>query len=52
MLIDFSNRPANELTHANTMAHDKCGIFGKTSAALESLNPRADDRMRATYTCS
>jgi hypothetical protein len=52
VLIDFSNSPAGELKYAEAMAKDKCAIFGKPSAALESLNPRGDgDVMRATYLC-
>lgn len=52
VLIDFDNGSAGELKYADAMAKDKCTIFGKSTAALESLNPRGDgDEMRATYLC-
>ena len=52
VLVDFGNSPAGELKYADAMAKDKCAIFGKSSAVLESLNPRGnDDRMRASYLC-
>ena len=52
VLIDFDNSSTGELKYADAMAKDKCTIFGKSSAALESLNPRGDgDEMRATYLC-
>jgi hypothetical protein len=52
VLIDFDNGSAGELKYADAMAKDKCTIFGKSTAALESLNPRGDDNeMRATYLC-
>jgi hypothetical protein len=51
VLIDFGNNRAGEMQYADTMAKDKCAIFGKSSAALESLNPRGDDRTRAAYLC-
>ena len=51
VLIDFSNSPAGELAYADAMAKDKCAVFGKSSTTLESLNPRSDDRMRASYLC-
>jgi hypothetical protein len=52
VLIDFDNGSAGELKYADAVAKDKCTIFGKSAAALESLNPRGDgDEMRATYLC-
>jgi hypothetical protein len=52
VLIDFDNGSAGELKYADAMAKDKCAIFGKSSAALESLNPRGDGHeMRASYLC-
>jgi hypothetical protein len=51
VLIDFRNRPSGEMKFAEAMANDKCAIFGKPSAMLESINTRSDDRMRATYLC-
>ncbi len=51
VLIDFDNSPAGEMTYADSMAKDKCAIFNKSSATLESLNPRGDTTTRATYLC-
>ena len=51
VLIDFSNSPAGELKYAEAMANDNCAIFGKSSARLESINPRSDDKMRSSYIC-
>jgi hypothetical protein len=52
VLIDFDNSRPGELKYADAMAKDKCTIFGKSAAALESLNPRGDgDMMRASYLC-
>ena len=51
VLIDFDTNPTGEMTYAAAMANDKCAIFNKPSATLESLNPRGDDRTRATYLC-
>lgn len=52
ILIDFNNDSPGELKYADAMAKDKCMLFSKSSATLESLNPRGDaDVMRATYLC-
>jgi hypothetical protein len=52
VLVDFGDRPTGELKYADAMGKDKCTIFGKSSAVLESLNPRGDDRTRASYLCN
>ena len=49
--IDFNNKSAGELNYANVMGKDKCAIFGKSSAVLQSIDPRGDNRMRASYLC-
>jgi hypothetical protein len=52
VLIDFDNGRSSELKFADAMAKDKCTLFGKPSAALESLDPRGDgEEMQATYLC-
>jgi hypothetical protein len=51
VVIDYGTRPAGEMQYANAMAKDKCGLFGRPEAVLESVNTRGDDRMRATYLC-
>ena len=52
VLIDYANSPAGEAAYADAMAKDKCAIFGKKSAELESLNPRGSgETTRATYSC-
>jgi hypothetical protein len=52
VLIDYSNDSPGEMKYADAMAKDKCTLFGKSSAGLESLDPRGDgDVMRATYLC-
>ncbi|MGD0106930.1 MAG: hypothetical protein ABSC06_23260 [Rhodopila sp.] len=45
------SKPVSELKCTNAVGKDKCAIFGKSSAVLESIDPRADDRMRASYLC-
>ena len=51
VLADYDvNRP-DDLQYATAMAKEKCGLFGRSTAALESLNPRGDGKMRATYIC-
>lgn len=52
VLIDYSSSKKDELSYADQMANEKCGLFGKQSAALESLNPREGEIMRATYVCN
>ena len=47
----LQQQPAGELTYAKAMEKEKSVIFGKSSASLESLNPRGDDRMRASHIC-
>lgn len=51
VLIDYDSRRSGELKYADAMGKDKCVLFGKSSAVLESINPRGDDRMRASYLC-
>lgn len=51
VVIDYDSQPAGELKYADAMGKDKCAAFGKSSAVLESINTRSDDRMRASYLC-
>ena len=51
VLLDFHARPAGELTFANETATQQCQIFNRRQAALESLNVRTDNVIRATYLC-
>ena len=51
VLIDFNKNRTGEMQYADAMAKDKCAVFGKPTADLESLNPRSGDEMRATYLC-
>jgi hypothetical protein len=40
-----------ELDAAHTLAVNRCTLFGKSSAVLESVNPRTDGKDRASYIC-
>jgi hypothetical protein len=52
VLLDFSPKPAGELTFANDTATQQCQIFNRNTAVLESLNVRGDGGIiRATYLC-
>jgi hypothetical protein len=51
ILIDIRHGPDSELAAARSMANDKCGVFGKTSATLISINPVGDNKDRVTFVC-
>jgi hypothetical protein len=51
VVIDYGTDPAGEVQYANEMAKERCALFGKSRAKLESINTRASDTMRAIYTC-
>jgi hypothetical protein len=51
VVIDYGTSPAGEVQYANAMAKDKCSMFGRSDAVLESVNTRGDDMMRAIYLC-
>jgi hypothetical protein len=51
VLLDFSARPAGELSFANDTATKQCQLFNRNDAVLESLNVRYGGLIRATYLC-
>jgi len=51
VLIDYAHASDQELDAAHTLAVNRCTLFGKSSAVLESVNPRADGKDRASYVC-
>ena len=50
LIAHDASRPG-ELQYATAMATEKCGIFDRSTAVLDSLNTRSDGWMRATYLC-
>ncbi len=51
VLIDYGSSPG-ELRYADAMAQDKCALFDKPTATLQSLNRLSSDTIRATYLCN
>ena len=51
VLIDYAHGSDPELDAAHTLAENRCALFGKTTAVLDSVNPRGDDTDRASYIC-
>ncbi len=51
VLIDFAHGSDQELDAAHTLAVNRCALFGRTGAKLESINPRDEGRDRASYLC-
>ena len=51
VLIDFAHGSDQELDAAHTLAVNRCTLFGRAGAVLDSINPRGDGRDRASYIC-
>ena len=51
VLIDFAHGSDQELDAAHTLAVNRCTLFGRNGAVLDSINPRGDGRDRASYLC-
>ncbi len=51
VLVDYAHGSDQELDAAHTLAVNRCTLFGKSSAVLESVNPRTDGKDRASYIC-
>lgn len=51
VLLDYDASLPSELQYATAAATEKCKVFGRSSAVLESLNTISDGRMQASYTC-
>jgi hypothetical protein len=51
VLIDIRHGPDAELDAARTLATQKCGLFGKRSAVLQSVNPVSDGKDRVAFAC-
>ena len=51
VLIDIRHGPDTELAAARQLANDKCTLFGKSSAVLQSINPHGDNVDRVQFAC-
>jgi hypothetical protein len=51
VLIDYARGSDTELQEATKLATNRCELFGRASAVLESINPRSDDKARASFLC-
>jgi hypothetical protein len=51
VIIDTTRGADAELDQARAMATQKCGLFGGSSAVLESLNVVSNNRERASFLC-
>lgn len=51
VLIDFAHGSDQELDAARNLAINRCTLFGRNDATLESINPRGDGKDRASYIC-
>ena len=51
VLIDYAHGSDNELDAAHTLAVNRCALFGRTGAVLDSINPRGDGKDRASFLC-
>ena len=51
VVIDLAHGSDSELSAANTLATNRCTLFGKSKATLESINPRGGSTDLATYAC-
>ena len=51
VLIDFAHGSDQELDAAHTLAVNRCSLFSRNEAVLDSINPRSDGMDRASYLC-
>jgi hypothetical protein len=51
VLIDFAHGSDRELDAARILAVNRCTLFGRTAAVLDSINPRSNGMDRASYLC-
>jgi hypothetical protein len=51
VLIDIRHGPDAELNAARALATQKCSLFGKSTAVLQSVNPVSDGKDRASFAC-
>lgn len=51
VIVDMTRGAEADLDLARVIANQKCGLFGKGSATLESLNVVANNRERASFLC-
>jgi hypothetical protein len=49
VLIDTRHGRDADLAAARTLANDKCTLFGKNSAVLQSINPHSEDTDRVVF---
>ncbi len=51
VLIDYAHGSDSELDAAHTLAVNRCTLFGRNAAVLDSINPRGDGKDRASFLC-
>lgn len=51
VLIDYAQGSDTELEAARKLAVNRCGLFGRTGAVLQSVDLRGDGKSRATFLC-
>lgn len=51
VIVDMTRSVDGDLDLARVVANQKCGLFGGSSAKLDSLNAIARNRERATFLC-
>lgn len=51
VIVDMTRGAEADLDLARVIANQKCSLFGKSSATLESLNVVASNRERASFLC-
>ena len=51
VLIDYAHGSDAELDAAHTLAVNRCTLFGRNAAVLDSINPRGDGKDRASFMC-
>jgi hypothetical protein len=51
VLIDYAHGSDSELDAAHTLAVNRCTLFGRSAAVLDSINPRGEGKDRASFLC-
>jgi hypothetical protein len=51
VLIDYAQGSDQELDAARKLADNRCALFGRNHAVLESVDVRGDGKDRATFLC-
>jgi hypothetical protein len=51
VLVDIWHGTDSDLTASRQVATEKCALFGKTSAVLQSINPISGGKDRVSFAC-